>query len=116
MVRQPAFERGDIVYVSLNHVVGRELQGEARPALVLSTQAFNAFGTVMVAPISQGGNVARFAGFAVSLTGAGTETQGVVLTNAVRPLDLVNRQARKRESVPEYIVEACLARVQAIFE
>jgi mRNA interferase ChpB len=116
MVATAVFDRGDIVYVNLNPVIGRELQGELRPGLVLSTKAFNALGTVMVAPITQGGNQARFAGFAVSLTGAGTETQGVVLTNAVRPLDLVTRQARKKETVPDYIVQACLMRVQAIFE
>ena len=116
MVKSLVFNRGDIVYVDLKPVVGRELQGEGRPALVLSTKEFNALGSVMVAPITQGGNAARFAGFAVNLSGAGTQTQGVVLVNAVRSLDLVSRRAVKKEVAPDFIVQDCLARVQAIFE
>lgn len=116
MVKQALFNRGDIVYVDLNPVVGRELQGEMRPVLVLSTAAFNDLGITMVAPITQGANVARFAGFAVSLSGLGLQTQGVVLVNAVRGLDLVSRKAVKKEAVPEVVVQDCLARVQAIFE
>jgi len=116
MVKPQVFNRGDIVYVDLNPVVGRELQGEGRPALVLSTKEFNALGTAMVAPITQGGNVARFAGFAVSLSGAGTKTQGVVLVNAIRALDLASRKAAKKEAAPDFIVQDCLMRIQAIFE
>lgn len=48
------FERGDIVLVNLEPVVGREMQGERRPALVLTTKEFNALGDVLVAPITQG--------------------------------------------------------------
>lgn len=110
------FNRGDVVYVDQNPVIGRELQGEGRPALVLSTKEFNALGTAMVAPITQGGNTARFAGFAVSLSGTGLQTQGVVLVNAIRALDLVNRKAIKKEIAPDFIVQDCLARIQAIFE
>ncbi|NOT69326.1 MAG: type II toxin-antitoxin system ChpB family toxin [Methylophilaceae bacterium] len=116
MVKPLIFNRGDVVYVDLNPVIGRELQGEGRPALVLSTKEFNALGTAMVAPITQGGNAARFAGFAVSLSGTGLQTQGVVLVNAIRALDLVNRKAIKKEIAPDFIVQDCLARIQAIFE
>ena len=117
MVRRTAFDRGDIVWVSLDHSVGRELQGELRPALVLSTRAFNALvGTALVAPISQGGAMARIAGFTVSLTGSGTETQGVILLSAVRMLDLERRGARKVESAPDAIVDEALARLASIIE
>lgn len=116
MVKTNVFNRGDIVYVDLNPVVGRELQGKARPALVLSTKEFNALGTALVAPITQGDNVARYAGFAVNLSGAGTQTQGVVLANALRALDLISRKAIKKEAAPDFIVQECLARVQAIFD
>jgi len=34
MVKRRGFERGDIVRVSLNPTVGRELQGDLRPALL----------------------------------------------------------------------------------
>ena len=83
------FERGDIVVVNLEPVVGHEMQGSARPALVLSSKLFNRMGDVLVAPITQGGDFARHAGFAVSLTGTGCKTQGVALINKMRMMDLV---------------------------
>jgi mRNA interferase ChpB len=116
MVRAGAFERGDIVRVSFDPTVGREQQGTMRPALVLSTRTFNALGTALVAPITQGGNLARFAGFAVTLLGSGTETQGVVLVNAVRTLDLEGRGARKIETAPPAVVEDALARLRTIVD
>ena len=110
------FQRGDIVRVSLNPVRGHEQQGDYRPFLVLSPVAFNRLGTALVAPITQGGNFARFQGFAVPLTGTGLETQGVVLVNAVRTLDLNARGARKIEVAPQAVVEDALARLLAILE
>ena len=110
------FDRGDIVRVNLNPVVGREQQGDMRPALVLSPRKFNALGTALVAPITQGGNYARFAGFAITLMGAGTHTQGVVLVNAVRTVDLEQRGARKVEAAPRELVDEALAKLRAILE
>lgn len=116
MVRRGGFQRGDIVKVSLNPVVGRETQGDFRPCLVLSPIEFNRLGTALVAPITQGGNFARVKGFAVPLTGCGTETQGVVLVNAVRMLDLESRQAKKLGKAPQEIIDDALARLLAIIE
>lgn len=114
MVSTRAFDRGDIVRVSFDPVVGREQQGDMRPALVLSRRAFNTLGTALVAPITQGGNMARFAGFTVTLMGSGTQTQGVVLANAIRTLDLQARGARKIEEAPSAVVEDVLARLRTI--
>jgi mRNA interferase ChpB len=115
--RSRGFERGDIVRVSLNPTVGRELQGDMRPALVLTTHEVNAMlGTTLVAPITQGGNFARIAGFTVSLMGCGTETQGVVLLNAIRMLDLESRAAQKVESAPDSIVQEALSILAAMLE
>ncbi len=116
MVSARFFERGDIVRVSLNPSVDREQQGDMRPALVLSPRKFNALGSALVAPIAQGGDMARFAGFAVTLMGTGTKTQGVVLVNAVRTLDLEQRGARKVEMAPDYVVEDALARFRTLLE
>ena len=117
MVKRGGFDRGDIVRVSLNPTVGRELQGEMRPALVLSTREVNnTIGTALVAPITQGGNLARVAGFAVPLMGSGTETQGVVLVSAVRMLDLDSRGARKIETAPDSIVNEVLDILATIIE
>ena len=116
MVRRVKFDRGDIVLVCLNPTQGREQQGDMRPALVLSKADFNALGIVMVAPISQGGNFARYAGFASSLNGSGTQTQGVILVNQIRMLDLEARQAKKIEVAPQFVIEDALARLQAILD
>ena len=92
-----AYNRGDIVKVNLNPVVGSEVKGDFRPCLVLSVKAFNRLGSTLVAPITQGGNFSRVHGFSVSLMGTGTETQGVVLINGVRMIDLRARESRKVE-------------------
>jgi mRNA-degrading endonuclease toxin of MazEF toxin-antitoxin module len=101
-------ERGDVFHVDLNPIQGRE-QGGARYVVVVSPKAFNALGTPPVCPITQGGNFARHAGFAVSLSGAGTETQGVVLCNQPRVLDLQARKARFIETLPDFIMDEILA-------
>lgn len=116
MVRRVKFERGDIVIVNLNPTQGREQQGEHRPALVLSTAAFNAMGTVLIAPITQGGDFARFAGFAVQLAGSGCKTQGVALLNQIRMVDLEARSAKKVEAVADVVIQDALGRLQAILE
>ena len=88
------FDRGDIVNVPLDPAQGHEQKG-TRPALVLTTKAFNKLGDVLVAPITQGGDFSRYAGFAVTLSGSGSKTQGVALVNKIRMLDLVARKAKK---------------------
>jgi mRNA interferase ChpB len=116
MVRRVKYERGDIVNVNLEPTIGREQKGEHRPALVLSTSVFNVMGLVMIAPITQGGDFARHAGFAVPLTGAGTKTQGIALVNQIRMMDLEQRGAKKIETAPDFVIEDALARLQAILD
>lgn len=102
--------------MNLNPTSGREQQGDFRPALILTPAAYNVSGLAIIAPITQGGDFARYAGFAVPLSGSGTETQGVVLCNQIRTVDLEARGAKRVESVPEVVIEDVLARVQALFE
>lgn len=99
--------------VNLDPSEGFEQKG-VRPAMVLSTSVFNALGVALVAPITQGGDFARHAGFAASLSGSGTKTQGVALVNQVRMLDLEARGAKRVETAPEFVVEDALARLRAI--
>ena len=109
-------ERGDIYLVSLDPTSGHEQQG-TRPVLVVSASAFNRLTkTPVVLPITSGGNFARTAGFTVSLTGAGTNTTGVVRCDQPRALDLGSSNARKLESVPAEIVDEVLAKLTPIFE
>lgn len=109
-------ERGDIYLVSLDPTSGHEQQG-TRPVLVVSPSAFNRLTrTPVVLPITSGGGFARTAGFAVSLTGVGTKTAGVIRCDQPRALDLASRNARKLESVPQAIVDEVLAKLAPIFE
>ena len=62
-------ERGDVFHVDLDPIQGREQAG-ARYVVIVSPKAFNVLGTPLVCPITQGGNFARHAGFAVPLSGA----------------------------------------------
>ena len=109
------FDRGDIVSVPLDPTVGHEQRG-TRPALVLTTKDFNKLGDVLVAPITQGGDFARYAGFAVTLTGTGCKTQGVALVNKIRMLDLEARKAKKIERAPKAVVEDAIGRLTALLD
>lgn len=115
-MRRAKYGRGDIVRLNLNPTAGREQQGDFRPALILTPAAYNASGLAVIAPITQGGDYARYAGFAVTLSGSGAETQGVVLCNQLRTVDLEARGAKRIESVPDFVIDDALARVQALFE
>lgn len=107
--------RGEIWFANLNPVAGREQQG-SRPALVVSEKEFNRLGLSIVCPITQGGQQSRFAGFAVTLMGSGCETQGVVMCNQPRSIDLTARAGRFIEDVRDDLLEEVLARLQPIFE
>jgi mRNA interferase ChpB len=107
------FDRGDVVGVPLDPAIGHEQKG-TRPALVLTTREFNRLGDVLVAPITQGGDFSRYAGFAVSLTGSGCKTQGVALVNKIRMLDLSARKARKIERVPQEVLDDAMGRLMAL--
>jgi mRNA interferase ChpB len=109
------FDRGDVVSVPLDPSIGHEQRG-TRPALVLTTKEFNRLGDVLVAPITQGGEYSRYAGFAVSLMDTGCKTQGVALLNKIRMLDLNARKARKIERVPQAVLDDALSRLTALLD
>jgi len=111
----PVFNRGDVVSVPLDPAMGYEQKG-TRPALVLTSKEFKRLGDVLVAPITQGGDFSRYAGFAVNLTGSGCKTQGVALVNKIRMLDLAARKARKIERVPQVVLDDALGRLTALLE
>jgi mRNA-degrading endonuclease toxin of MazEF toxin-antitoxin module len=108
-------ERGEIWHLDLNPTAGHEQQG-ARPVLILSPRDFNRSGLALICPTTQGGHGARFSGFAVPLINSGTETQGVVLCNQSGTIDFVARRARFVESVPDYLVDEAIARVQTLLD
>lgn len=109
-------ERGDIYIVPLDPTQGSEQQG-TRPVLVVSPGSFNRLtGVPVVLPITQGGNFARTAGFAVSLMGVGTSTGGVVRCDQPRALDMRARKGRKIESIPAAIMDEVLAKLATILD
>ncbi len=107
--------RGQVWFVNLNPTVGQEQQG-ARAVLVVSETAFNRLGLAVVCPITQGGQQSRYAGFAVTLMGAGCETQGVVMCNQPRTVDLLGRGGRFVGQLEGDVIDEVLARLQPIFE
>lgn len=108
--------RGDILALSLDPTKGHEIRG-TRPVLVLSADAFNkASGLLLVAPITQGGSASRETGFSVTLMGAGTATQGVVLCDQTRTVDARARAFKRIEKAPPAVVNEALDAIRAILE
>jgi mRNA-degrading endonuclease toxin of MazEF toxin-antitoxin module len=108
-------KRGDIYLVDLEPTRCREQQGQ-RPVIVLSATGFNNLtGLPAVCPITNGGNFARTAGFAVPLQGFGLTTSGVVRCDQMRVVDLKARHGKLVEAAPPVIVTECLEIVQTIF-
>ncbi len=68
----------------------------------------------VVVPVTSGGNFARTAGFTVSLDGAGTKTTGVIRCDQPGTFDLVARNGKRLERIPEGVINEVLARLEAI--
>lgn len=108
-------KRGDIYLVSLDPALGHEQQG-TRPVLLVTPHRFNTRTRVPIAvPITSGGSFSRTLGFAVSLSGAGTRTSGVIRCDQPRPVDLTARHGHKLESVPQRILDEVLAKLATLF-
>ena len=108
-------KRGDIIRLDFDPSAGHEQQG-TRPALVLSPEAFNAFGMALACPITRGGAFARGRAWTVPLEGLGLATDGVVLCNQVRTVDLKVRRAQFIEAVSPELTAEVLARVATLIE
>ena len=107
--------RGDIVRLYFDPGAGHEQQG-ARPALVLSPEAFNRFGMALACPVTLGGAFARGQAWTVALAGAGLTNDGDVLCNQVRTVDWKARRAQFIEAVPAGLIADVLARVVTLVE
>jgi mRNA interferase ChpB len=106
--------RGDLVHLEFDPASGTEMKGP-HFALVLSSKLFNQQGLAMVCPVSQGAaSAARTYGTVVTLSGAGTHTQGAVHCHQLKALDWRVRKARFKEAVPQFVLDEVMARVEAI--
>ena len=93
------FEQGDIVYLDFDPQSGHEQKGR-RPALVVSSNLFNRVSSMtMVCPIT---HTDRGYPFHLRLDGR-TKTDGVILCDQARMLDLTSRKATFTEKAPEDI-------------
>lgn len=108
-------DRGEIWHVDLDPTKGTEQRG-ARFVFIVSPKAFNQGGLTLVCPITQGGAVARYAGFAVTLMGSATDTQGVVACNHARAVDIRARHGAFKERVPEAVTADVIARLQTLLD
>jgi mRNA interferase ChpB len=95
--------------------MGHEQKG-TRLALVPTSRELDQMGCVLVASITQDSGLARYAGFAASLTRAGCKAQGVALVNKNRMLDLSARKARKVERVPQAELDDALVQLSALLD
>ena len=82
---------------------------------MLSGKVFNQQGLAMICPISQGSAAAaRTYGTVVTLLGAGTDTQGAIHCHQLKSLNWRAGNIRLKETVPQYIIDEALARIEAI--
>lgn len=110
------FDRGDIITVDFDPSLGHEQKGR-RPAIVLTKKNVNRQLKVSsVAPISTGANFARDIGFAVTLTGTGLSTTGVIRCDQVQMLDLSCRNPELIEKAPDYLIDEVLERVISLYD
>jgi len=115
VIRQQAWQRGDIVVADFDPTLGCEQQGR-RPAIVVTQASLNKLGMIGVCLITQGGQGARNAGMSVSLTGTGLKTAGIVLVHQFRMIDPSQRGLILVERAPDYLTEDVRARVAALVD
>ena len=106
-------KQGDIIWLSLDPQSGHEQKGR-RPALVISNDVFNEFAIsgALVCPIS---SVDRRNPLQPSLDSR-TKTQGVIMCDQVKALDIVAREASFIERVPYEILANVINIVCRILE
>ena len=106
------FEQGDIVYMDFDPQAGHEQRGR-RPTLVVSSDLFNRVNSLtMVCPIT---HTDRGSPFHIRLDDR-TETDGVVMCDQVRMLDLNSRRAAFEEKAPDDVLAEAVDIIRGIIE
>jgi mRNA interferase MazF len=103
-------EKGDFAYLDFSPHSGTEQAGR-RPALVLSPRAFNiATGLMFACPVT---NQAKGSSFEVAIP-RGAPVTGVVLSDQLRSVDWIARNAEFRGEAPQSVVDEVIARIEAV--
>jgi len=106
------FEQGDIVYLDFDPQSGHEQRGR-RPALVVSNNLFNRVSNLtMVCPIT---HTDRNSPFQLRLDHR-TKTDGVVMCDQARMLDLNSRRASFEEKSPADILAEAVDLIAGFIE
>ncbi|MEG2098056.1 MAG: type II toxin-antitoxin system PemK/MazF family toxin [Pseudoflavonifractor sp.] len=106
------FEQGDIVYLDFTPQSGHEQMGR-RPALVVSNDLFNRVNSLtMVCPIT---HTDRSSPFHLRLD-ARTKTDGVVMCDQARMLDLASRNGAFVEKAPTELVAEIVDLIISVIE
>ena len=107
-VYQP--DRGDFIFLDFSPQAGTEQAGR-RPALVLSPLAYNvATGLAFLCPVT---NQIKGGAFEVPIP-PGAKVTGVVLSDHLRSVDWIARNADFHSQAPTDLVLEVLARIEAI--
>jgi mRNA interferase MazF len=93
-------KRGDICYVSFDPSLGHEQRGR-RPALVISnTNNTNVSGMALLCPIST-----QIKGYPFEVRVETEKTNGVVLVDQIKALDIMHRAVEYFDTAPASVVE-----------
>jgi mRNA interferase MazF len=110
MVYSP--QQGDIIFLNFNPQMGHEESGR-RPALVVSTASFHQYTNLaIVCPIT---STLHHFPLHVPLDHR-TETDGAVMCEQVKSLDLAARNMIFKEKIPADLLEEVLDRIALFFQ
>jgi mRNA interferase MazF len=103
-------KQGDIIWVDFDPTKGREQAGH-RPAVVISQTAYNQKRDLaIICPITSNVKPLRFH----VLLDSRTQTQGDVICEQVRVIDLLARKCEVVEQIPRDLLEKVLQAVSVI--
>ena len=106
------WKQGDIVYLNFDPQAGHEQKGR-RPALIVSNNLFNRVSSLtMVCPIT---HTDRHSPFHIHLDSR-TKTDGFIMCDQVRMLDLNSRRADFTERAPDDILAEVVDLISGILE
>jgi mRNA interferase MazF len=104
-------EQGDIIWMDFDPAAGHEQSG-ARPALVVSSSSYNQLsGMAIVCPMTTRKKNRRFE---VVLQKAGKFSQGVVLADQLKNVDLTARSARHAGKAAAADIDMVLGVIAAV--